>query len=100
MASGVAQVCIKDDAFIGTITNNLNGYIFNNETEYCNLILELANNKNMRLKTGEQARIQAEHLSSSQFASNVLLVYNHAILSKNKYRYGLISKIVEKIRGE
>ena len=100
MASGVAPVCINDDAFIGTITNNLNGYIFNNETEYCNLILELANNKNMRLKTGEQARIQAEHLSSSQFASNVLLVYNHAILSKNKYRYGLISKIVEKIRGE
>lgn len=100
MASGVAPVCINDDAFIGTITNNLNGYIFNNETEYCNLILELADNKNMRLKTGDQARIQAEHLSSSQFASNVLLVYNHAILSKNKYRYGIISKIVEKIRGE
>ena len=100
MASSTTPVCINDEAFMSTITNNLNGYIFNNEEEYCDIILKLVDNKNMRLQTGKQARIQAEHLSSRQFASNVLLVYEHAIASKNKYRYGLISQIVEKIRGE
>lgn len=99
MASGITPVCIHDEAFMDTVTNNLNGYIFNNEKEYYNIIMELANNKNKRLKIGGQARIRAEQLSSTYFANNVLLVYEHAIASRNKYRYGLVSKIVERIKG-
>lgn len=100
MAASTPPVCINDEAFVDTITNNLNGYIFNNEDEYCDIILKLTKDKDMRLKTGKQARIQSEHLSSKQFASNVLLVYEHAIANSKNYRYGLISQIVEKIRGE
>lgn len=100
MASSTPPVCINDEAFIDTVINNLNGFIFNNEEEFCDIILKLAKNKDMRLKIGEQARIQSEHLSSKQFASNVLLVYEHAIANSKNYRYGLISQIVEKIRGE
>ena len=100
MASSLTPVCINDEAFISAVTNDLNGYIFNDENDYCNIILDLVKNKNKRIKAGIQARIQAEHLSSSQFASNVLLVYEHALSSKNKYRYGFISKIVEKMKGE
>lgn len=100
MASSTPPVCINDEAFIDTVINNLNGFIFNNEEEFCDIILKLAKNKDMRLKVGEQARIKSEHLSSKQFASNVLLVYEHAIANSKNYRYGLISQIVEKIRGE
>ena len=45
-----------------------------------------------REKIGNQGRIQAQHLSSSQYAENVLVVYNIAIKNKNKYRYGIFSK--------
>jgi len=39
-------------------------------------------------------------LEEIELASNVLLVYEHAIANSKNYRYGLISQIVEKIRGE
>lgn len=100
MAAGVSPVCIKDEAFLNVITNNLNGFIFETEQDYQDIVTLLAKKKNERERVGQQARIQAEHFSSEQFAENVLVVYRHALKNKNKYRFGILSKITKKIKGE
>lgn len=100
MAAGLAPVCIKDEAFLNAITNNLNGFIFEDSHSYKNIITNLIKNKSERIRVSNQARIQAEHFSSSQFAENVLVVYHHAIENKNKYRFGIFSRITKKLKGE
>lgn len=98
MAANIPSVCINDEAFQSTIIDGVNGYTFKDEKEYSSLILKLHNSKKEREKIGNQARIQAEHLSSSQYAENVVVVYKDAIKNKNKYKYGIFSKIVDKLR--
>ena len=98
MAANLPAVCIDDEAFQGTIVDQLNGFIFKDEKEYCDLILKLNKSVKEREKIGNQGRIQAQHLSSSQYAENVLVVYNIAIKNKNKYRYGIFSKAIDKIK--
>lgn len=100
MASGKVPICIEDESFTQTITDHLNGYIFKTIEEYCDIVLKLSKDKKELLKASKQARIQAEHLGSSQFAENILVVYERAIAYRNKYRYGLISKLAEKLKGE
>lgn len=98
MASEIVPVVINDTAFQGTVTNDLSGYIFATEEEYINCMLKLCNDKKLRSMLSSQARIQSEHLSSAQYAENVLVVYNRALKHKNKYKYGIFSKISSSIR--
>lgn len=98
MASNVIPLVINDEAFSGTVINNLNGLIFEDIDDYCNDVVELIKNKCLRENLETQARIQSEHLSTAQFAENVLVVYERAIRNKNKYRFGFISKISDKLR--
>ena len=98
MAANLPAVCIDDEAFQGTVINQLNGFIFKNEDEYCNIILKLNKSLKERERIGNQGKIQAQHLSSSQYAENVLVVYNIAIKNKNKYKYGIFSKAIDKIK--
>lgn len=100
MAAGITPVCIRDEAFLTAITDNLNGFIFDNIDEYVEIILKLEKNKQERTKISGQARIQAEHFSSAQFADNVLVVYNKAIENRKKYKFGIFSKITKKLKGE
>lgn len=101
MASGTTPLCIKDDSFMGTITDELNGRIFETEEQYINQVLELASNQSLKSRYDTQARIQAEHCSSRTYATSVLEVYNRAIKDKeSEYRYGFISKIIKKLKGE
>lgn len=100
MAAGITPVCIHDEAFLTAITDNLNGFIFDNIDEYVKIILKLEKNKQERAKISGQARIQAEHFSSAQFADNVLVVYNKAIENRKKYKFGIFSKITKKLKGE
>ena len=93
MASNVVPVVIEDEAFNGTVVNNLNGIIFKTEEEYLAAMENLIKNKKLRKSLAIQARIQSEHLSSNQYASNVLVVYERAIKNRNKYQYGIFSKI-------
>ncbi len=98
MASNVVPLVINDEAFQGTVINKINGFIFNTEEQYISDILSLCKDKKMRNSFSIQARIQSEHLSSATYAENVLTVYNRAINHKNKYRYGVISKVAEYVR--
>lgn len=100
MAAGITPVCIHDEAFLTAITDNLNGFIFDNIDEYVEIILKLEKNKQEMAKISGQARIQAEHFSSAQFADNVLVVYNKAIENRKKYKFGIFSKITKKLKGE
>ena len=93
MASNIVPVVIEDEAFNGTVVNNLNGIVFKTEEEYLIAMENLIKNKKLRKSLAIQARIQSEHLSSNQYASNVLVVYERAIKNRNKYQYGIFSKI-------
>lgn len=101
MAASVVPLCIKDESFLGTVTHELNGLIFNDEDEFINQVLTLYKDSSLLQKYNNQARIQAEHCSSASYAERVLEVYKRAILDKeNEDRFGLISKISKKIKGE
>ena len=76
-------------------------YYVINEEDYLKDVLTLYTDESLLKKYNNQARIQAEHCSSSSYADAVLVVYNRAILDKQEEdRYGLISKITKKIRGK
>lgn len=101
MASEKTPLCIKDDSFLGTITNELNGLIFETEEEYISHVITLYENNDLLKYYNKQARIQAEHCSSTSYAKKVLEVYNRAIKDKaNENRFPLLSKLYKKIKGE
>ena len=101
MASGVVPLCIEDESFLSTVTADLNGIIFKDEKEYCEAVLKLYKDNQLRNKISNQARVQAEHCSSKTFADRVLEVYERAILDKkNEDKFGIISRISKKIRGK
>lgn len=101
MAAGKVPLCIKDESFLGTVTHELNGMIFNTEEEYIEQVLTLYADSALRQKLGKQARIQAEHCSSASYAERVLEVYKRAIIDKKEEnRFGFLSKITKKIKGE
>ena len=100
MASNVVPVCMKDEAFQSMVTEDLNGLFFETEEEYQNQILFLYENRNELQKIDKQARIQAEHYSSKNYADRVIEVYNRAIKEKQEEnRFGIISKIFKAIKG-
>lgn len=101
MASNITPLCIKDESFLGTVTDELNGRIFETEEEYINQVFELYQDNNLRQKYNNQARIQAEHCSSRSYARSVLEVYERAIKEKDSQRkQGLFTKIINKLKGE
>ena len=99
MAANVVPVCMRDEAFQSMITEDLNGLFFTTEEEYQKEIIQLYENKDELKKFDKQARIQAEHYSSKNYADRVLEVYHRAIKEKEEEnRFGLISKIIKRIR--
>ncbi len=100
MASNVVPVCMRDEAFQSMVTEDLNGLFFETEEEYQKQILYLYENKDELQKIDKQARIQAEHYSSKNYADRVLEVYHRAIKEKQEEnRFGIISKIIKAIKG-
>lgn len=97
MAAGVVPLCIKDESFAGTITDELNGRIFKTESEYQEQVLTFYNDPALRETYCKQARVQAEHCSSANYAERVLEVYNRALKEKP---VNIITKIVNRIKGE
>lgn len=99
MAAGVPPLCIDDDSFRGTVTDELNGRVFKNQEEYINQVIEFYENKKIIDAYSKQARVQAEHCSSRSYASSVLEVYQRALKEK-KERTGIFTKIVNFFKGE
>ena len=100
MAANTVPVCMRDEAFQSMVTEELNGLFFETEEEYQKHILHLYENKEDLSYLDKQARIQAEHYGSKNYADRALEVYERAIKEKKEEnRYGLISKLFKKIRG-
>lgn len=100
MASSIVPICMRDEAFISMVTENLNGLFFETEEEYQKEVIELYTNKEEHKRLNKQARIQAEHYSSKNYAEQVLEVYDRAIKEKNDHHFGIFSKLSKKIKGE
>ncbi|MBQ6324185.1 MAG: glycosyltransferase [Bacilli bacterium] len=99
MASNIMPLCIKDEAFESMVTDELNGLFFTNEKEYEKQILRVYDNSSELAWISKQARIQAEHYGSNNYAERVLEVYDRAIKEKQiENRFGIFSKIIKKIR--
>jgi len=99
MASNVVPVCMRDEAFISMVTEELNGLFFETKEEYEEQVLRLYDNREELKKFDKQARIQAEHYSSKSYAERVLEVYERAIKEQQEEnRFGIISKIFKSIK--
>jgi len=99
MAANTVPVCMRDEAFQSMVTEDLNGLFFETEEEYQNQILHLYDNRKELAMIDKQARIQAEHYSSKNYADRVLEVYQRAIKEKEmENRFGILSKLYKKIK--
>ncbi len=99
MASQVVPVCMRDEAFQSMVTEGLNGLFFVTNEEYEAEIKRLYLNPKELKRFDKQARIQAEHYSSKNYADRVLEVYQRAIKEKQEEnRFGFISKIIKVIK--
>ena len=97
MAANTIPVCMRDEAFQSMVTENLNGLFFETEEEYQKAILDLYEDEKKLERFDKQARIQAEHYSSKNYADRVLEVYDRAIKEK-KEKYGVLSKVFRAIK--
>ena len=93
MAASLPVVCIDDEAFTGTVINNLNGLIFRNRREYKKHIAKLYEDKQLYQKLSSQARISAETHSSKYFAEQILDVYTIAMKGHQNKNRPLSEKI-------
>ena len=99
MAANTVPVCMRDEAFQSMVTEDLDGLFFETNEEYENQVLRLFKNRTELNKFDKQARIQAEHYGSKHYAESVLEVYHRAIKEKKEEnRFGIISKVVKKIK--
>lgn len=100
MAANTVPVCMRDEAFQSMITEDLNGLFFETKEEYQSQILSLYEDKNKLEYLNKQARIQAEHYGSKNYADRAIEVYKRAIKEKQEQgRYGIISRIIKTIKG-
>lgn len=79
LASSLPVVALDDEAFRNVVIDGLCGYLFKNKKEYINRVLELVDDKQLRIRMGSQGRINAEPYSSRYFAERVLDVYRIAL---------------------
>jgi hypothetical protein len=84
---------------MGTVIDNLNGYIFKSRKEFKKSVLTLFNDKSLLTRMKKQARNSAEVHSSKYFAEHILDVYKIAIKNKNKQKKSIGEKIIEIIGG-
>lgn len=99
MAANTVPICMRDEAFQSMITEELNGLFFETNDEYEKEVLFLYDNKKELERYNKQARIQAEHYSSKNYADRVIEVYQRAIKEKaGENRFGIFSKIYRFIK--
>ena len=99
MAASVAPICIDDESFRNTVIDGLNGKIFNDQKEYEKIVVELYKDRKLLNQLQKQARLNAEVHSSKYYGESVLDVYKHAIDHKQNDNYGVIGKIVDKLKN-
>ena len=79
MGASLPVVAYNDEAFIDTVVDDLNGFLFNDEQEYMDDVKKLMNDKKLYKRMCRQARINAESHSAKYYAEKVLDVYATAL---------------------
>ena len=96
LAASLPVVAINDESFSNVITDDLNGYLFKNKSDYIKSISKLVENKEICDRMSKQAYITSLEHSLKYYAEKILSVYSLAI--KNKKKKNLIKRVIEKIK--
>ena len=83
LASSLPVICINDKAFKEMVIHNYNGYLFNNNDEFTEYVLNLINKQNIYLEMKSNAENSIHKYSKEVFASEVLKIYQKALNKKN-----------------
>lgn len=82
LAASTPVVCVNDTSFREMVENKYNGYLFNRNSEFINIILKLKENEKLYQEMKINARNSIHKYSKEVFASDVLKTYSKAIKSK------------------
>ena len=69
-------------------------------TKVVNFLAELFKDKEKLLSYKKQARINADLHSSKYYGESVADVYKHAIETKNSDNYGILGKLVDRLKSK
>lgn len=93
MAASLPVVCINDESFTSTVTNNLNGLIFKDSKQFISCIKELYNDEKLLSRLRKGALNTSKMHTVKYFAERVLDVYKIAIKNHPKSIIPLIDKL-------
>ena len=79
LAGGLPLLCKNDKSLKGVLEHGVNGFIYNNRTEYVKYALNLIGDDELRKRLGSASLIKAEDFTSEKFAENVIKVYEDSI---------------------
>ncbi len=95
MASSKPAICMKDDAFLDVVVDDLNGKFFENQNEFEEIIFALKRDSKKLESMGKQARYTSESHSLKHYALNILDVYQEC-LSQEQTKKSWIERIKDK----
>lgn len=95
MASSKPAICMKDDAFLDVVVDDLNGKFFENQSEFEEIIFALKRDSKKLESMGKQARYTSESHSLKHYALNILDVYQEC-LSQEQTKKSWIERIKDK----
>jgi 1,2-diacylglycerol 3-alpha-glucosyltransferase len=84
MAASKPVICIRDDAFLDVVVDDLNGKIFENSKEYEMIIQDLIDHPEIVKRMSRQARYTSEQHSLKYYALNILDVYESCLKTEKK----------------
>lgn len=84
LASSTPVICINDTSFKEMVQNKYNGYLFNNNHEFINYILEYKKDSKLQKNMELNAKNSIYKYSKEVFVSDILKVYSKAIENHHK----------------
>jgi 1,2-diacylglycerol 3-alpha-glucosyltransferase len=79
LASGLPIICKNDPVLDGLLIDNYNGYIFNTEKEFLDIINNLVNNPEHLESMKNNTKDSVTNINLEQFANNIINEYNSLI---------------------
>ena len=94
MAASKSVVAIKDESFELVITDKKDGFFFETDDDYINIVYNLYKKKDLSEKIGKEARKTANKYSAKAYAKNVLDVYE-LVVNKDT---NVVKKIINSVK--
>ncbi len=96
MASSLPVIAKKDDSINNVITHNYNGYVFEDDSELPNLIIDLLDNTQKQKDFILKSNTIAKEYNANTFATEVIKIYTETL---DRHERKKLSKFVKKKRG-